>query len=104
MILNKKQLIIIFSGVLALLLVGLYFFINLSQTAPVAPVVVQPVKIPPAPFTEEDKVLAGKILSEKPVALPKTDAAMAQQVLSPQTATKPLSGPEESAAKKILGI
>lgn len=104
MILHKKQLIIIFSAVLVFLLVGLYFFIRLSQTVSVVPKIEWPVKVPPAPLAEEDKVLAGKILSEKPVPLPKTDAAMAQQVLSPESATKPLSGTEEAVAKKILGI
>jgi hypothetical protein len=99
---NKKQIAIIFfaSVVIILLFIGLYIFVRSQATPPETKQVVHNIY----PFTGEDSVFAEKVLSGKPVPLTATDEAAAQQVTSSKIAPTPLSGNEDVAAKRILGI
>lgn len=101
--LNEKQLTIIFCVIFIISVLGYYIFSHYSQTPPIVPVTTHVVE-PPLPLVGEDKVLVEKVLSEKPAPLPKTDVVTAQQVISPSVPPKPLSGAEEAATKRILGL
>lgn len=98
--LNEKQLTIIFVVLFALILLGSYFF---TQTVPPpAPSEITHAVRALPPLSEEEKVLAEKVLSGELTPLSKEESVMAQQVLSSKS-PKPLSASEQAAAKKILG-
>jgi hypothetical protein len=56
------------------------------------------------PLSKEDEVLANEVFSVPPEPLSKEDEVTAANIMSPESALKPLTPLEEEQARKIFGI